>query len=95
MNPGCAPDIAWFDAERLLAEPRWTDLLYVGEQTDPDEASWHRGSLLCFGEDAVALGRYFKAGHSRHRDRLSTAVLSKRRSAPLGIRVIESRARGS
>lgn len=74
-NPNAAPDVAWFDPETVLAEERWQRLRYLGEQDDVTEATWHRGSLLPLGEDAWALGRYFKAWHPRHGDELSRAVL--------------------
>lgn len=75
-SAGVAPDVAWFDAAALLeSEGDWLDLRYVGELPDPAEAAWHRGSLLPFGDGGVALGRYYKARHRRHHDRLSQSVL--------------------
>lgn len=75
-----ASDIAWFDAERLIGEPVWTDLRYVGEHDDPRQAVWHRGSLLACGPDTLAMGRYFKAGRRRHKEPLSQAVIEAKQA---------------
>lgn len=75
----CAPDIAWFDAATLLSTDRWIHRLpYVGEASDPPSVLWHRGSLLSYGDDGFALGRYFNSHHVRHSNLLSQAVLAQK-----------------
>ena len=75
MTANTAPDVAWFDAEELLRQGDWYGLAYLGELAEAHRPIWHRGSLLPLGEDAWALGRYFKGGSPRHGEALSAAVL--------------------
>jgi hypothetical protein len=75
MSAGCAADISWFDAETLLADEDWGALTYLGEHPDPEQARWHRGSLLPVETDCMTLGRYFKRGHDRHKEDLSEAII--------------------
>ena len=82
MNHFAMPDIAWWDAETLLAAEVWRPVLgYLGEAVEGHPCIWHRGSLLPVGSDAWALGRYFGSRHSRHRERLSQAVLAQKERA--------------
>jgi len=79
MCPQVMPDIAWWDAETLLAAESWRPALgYVGEAVDGRPCAWHRGSLLPLEPDGWALGRYFSSHRRRHNEPLSQAVLAQK-----------------
>lgn len=84
------PDIAWWDAETLLAADDWRPTLgYVGEAVDGHPCAWHRGSLVPIGPDAWALGRYFPTHHRRHKQALSQAVLAQKETSNRVERIAE------
>jgi predicted amidophosphoribosyltransferase/FMN phosphatase YigB (HAD superfamily) len=79
MTHFAMPDIAWWDAETLLAAEAWRPVLgYLGEAVDGHPSVWHRGSLLQVSTDAWALGRYFPSHRARHDEALSQAVLAQK-----------------
>lgn len=73
-----APDVAWLHVSPLIEQGGWHKRLrYIGE-SELEDAEWHRGSLLPFGDDAFALGRYFPTKHQRHYEASTQRILASK-----------------